>query len=50
MVAPPTAATRDVHVMKDIASADSDEREMRAVEWLVAGVALLVALLLAIPQ
>ena len=47
MVAPPMRA-RNVDVMKDIA--DSDRREMRVVEWLVAGVALLVSLLLAVPK
>ncbi|HUP83484.1 MAG TPA: hypothetical protein VM284_04765 [Candidatus Limnocylindria bacterium] len=44
------AAIKDVPLMENTASTDSNRRDMRVVEWLVAGVALLASLLLALPK
>lgn len=48
MVAPPALAAKEMP-LTDVHPA-ADERAMRIVEWLVAGVALFASLLLALPR
>lgn len=50
MVAPPAVAATDTSATHNVAGTESNERNMRVVEWLVAGAALLATLLLAIPK
>ena len=50
MLAPAAVATKDAPVMEVAARPDSDGRDMRVFEWLVAGVAFVATLLLALPR